>query len=186
MENESRLALRWHVARFHEASRGDPHAKAAPRHPWLEVVIAKSGADLPDDLRAGHVPVIGRTDQLGWWVTAEDELLHGWIAEEVVRGALESAARIEGKIELMDVGRRITEDMVFLQCALDGRSVAEYWDHACAQEALPDVASLLALSDRWCDFTKPARRMAKNIYAQVLKDSEDDTEARNGGKFAAE
>ncbi len=186
MENESPLALRWHVARFHEASRGDPHAKAAPPHPWLEVVIAKSGATLPDDLREGHVPVIGRTDQLGWWDAKEDELLHGWIAEEVVRGALERTARVEVKAELVDVGRRITEDMVFLQCALDANSVTEFWDHACAQEALPNVAPLLALSDRWCDFTKPARRMAKNIYAQALKDSEESTEARNGGPHAAE
>jgi len=186
MKHDSRSVLRWHVARFHQASRVDSQTDAAPPDPWLEVVIAKSCDDLPDDLRDGRVPMAGGMDRLDWWVTSEDELLHGWIAEEVVRRALERAARIEREDEIREVGRRITEDMVFLQCALDGDSVSEYWERALAEKALPNVASLVAFSDRWCDFTKPARRMAKAVYAQALKDPEEETEARDGGSHAAE
>lgn len=172
MGREPSLVLRWHVARLH-APRSPLLPSEEPRsspEAWLELVVARAAETFPYEIMHDEAPVQGRTDRLDWWVTDEDELLHGWSTEAAIMEALGSSSRLLAGTGVLPVQRRVTEDMVFLQGALPPGAVADLRGQFDSQEALPDLSPLIELSDRWCDFTRPARRMAKAIYSRALKD----------------
>lgn len=166
--------LRWFINRITE-----PDETAESPSEWLAVTVSpESEKGVPDKLRATLADMADNlSDDISWWTGDEEQEIDGTIYYHVLSELVSSRnirKQAQGLSQRLE-DRAPAEGMVFLQFVpkpAEGQ-LHDIWSQMKASSAPPDLEKLARLKDaRWCDFTKPARRMSASLYRQLLGDKE--------------
>lgn len=166
--------LRWFISRITDVEETEEGSRE-----WLTVTVSpESDTGVPDRLEpalAGMAEDL--SDDISWWTDDEEQEIDGTIYYSVLAEMVASAnIREQAGSYSKDLAKRApAEGMVFLQFIPQpavGR-LHDIWSQMQASTAPPDLEKLARLKDaRWCDFTKPARKMSASLYLQLLGDKE--------------
>jgi hypothetical protein len=166
-------AYRWHISRKVEEREAETETEAT-----VDVTIT-AATDAPPSTFAYEEPKLPRylpPDEIMWWETPEGLQLEGTTSEDALLGALRERNRLSDGLapEVEGEVREIVEDMVLVQLVEDENLYGQLWERLIREQGLPDVTELVKVKGaQWFDYTLPSRRMAKDLYREVLGEHEE-------------
>jgi hypothetical protein len=172
--------FRWHISRKPEGrGRG-----------WIDVTITPAAGRFAQTFGALRLrgPAELPSESLASWKTGRDSQLEGATTEDALLRALASRNAVdrEAARAVSREGRRLVEDMVFLQVVDDEKAYTELWEKLVEAGDWPDVTDLVEFPGaRWLDYTRASRRMARNLYVKVLGEEEARGPTRGKGESNA-
>jgi hypothetical protein len=162
---------RWHVSRIYREFKSESGS------PYVEVTISRE-KDGPDGRISSYdLEKVSQfeSDGLGWWKLDEDTQIEGRTTEDKLLNALKTKHVMRKSPDFMIAPeeREIKEDMVFLHVVKDDYELENLSDSVNYSSKTHNLNPLVSIEDAfWLDFTKQARKMAKDIYKKVTKEAE--------------